>query len=436
MALLIFVVVLTILTSATCSLLEATLMSTRIAALEAEKTGKHGPAASRMIGMKKDIAAPTSAILITNTIANTAGATLAGTLAVREFGPGALGIFSVFFTIAILFLAEIVPKTFGAVQWRTLWRLVVWPLAALQTSLRPLVWLTQRTASFLVGGRTSSPTSESEIAAMIRLGGRVGALTSTELELLTSVLRFDDMRASEVTVPRRKVEMIPPHATVRDALAMAEHHPHSRYPLADGELGHAKQVVHLRDLVRAIAEPDREVRELGRSLPHIPTSLPISKLLRQMQRTKLHMVVVVDEFGSAAGIVTLEDVLEELVGQVQDEFDEEVREHEENPAGGWTLAGTTPLRTVEELFELRLEVENVETINGWLVSRLGKLPTKGDTVHDESGLVLEVVELQGDSASRIHLRMADPPDEDDEADKADKADDAQAPGDTSPSQAG
>ena len=346
MTLLLIVVFVTVGVSATCSLLEATLMSARVPTLEAAKGGPHGRAADRFLAMKKDIAAPTAAILITNTVANTAGATLAGSLAIDVFGTGALGLFSAAFTIAILFLAEIVPKTLGAVQWRAIWRFVVWPLAGLQRALKPAVWVTEKAASALVGGKQVKPTTESEIAAMIRLGAKVGELSRTELELLTSVLRFDEMRVAEVMVPRRDVKTIAPTATIEQALEVAGGHLHTRYPLSTGPLDDADRLVHLKDLAKPGLDRSSAVTTVSRPLSHVPATMPISSLLRQMQRTKQHMALVVDEFGSATGIVTLENLLEEIVGKVEDEHDDEERyEDADEHRGAHPLGGDPAARS-------------------------------------------------------------------------------------------
>lgn len=423
MMLLLIVVLATLAVSATCSLLEATLMSTRMPTLEAAVGGPHGAAASRLLEMKRNIAAPTSAILILNTIANTAGATLAGSIAVDVFGTGALGLFSVLFTIAVLFLAEIGPKTLGAVQWRAIWRFIVWPLAGMQRALGPVVWMTEKVATLLVGGRQIKPTTEGEIVAMIRLGAKVGELSRTELDLMTSVLRFDEMRVSEVMVPRREVQSIRLDATVREALVVMGEHLHTRYPLHGGALDDATQLVHLKDLANPKVDPETPVRELARSLRHVPGTMAISSLLRQMQRTRQHMALVVDEFGTAVGLVTLENLLEEIVGAVQDEFDQELPASTPAEGGARVFRGSTPLRVVSAHFETELTGQRVETLNGWVLEQLGRLPKTGDVLH-EGGLALEVLEVRRDQATQIRIT----PSEDEPEDAAEAApSDAKSP---------
>lgn len=402
MTILLVVVLATIGISATCSLLEATLMSTRVPSLEAAKGGPHGAAAVRLIEMKRDIAAPTSAILIMNTVANTAGATLAGSLAADAFGTAALAPFSIVFTLAILFLAEIIPKTLGAMQWRSIWRFIVWPLAMLQRGLGPAVWLTQKATSALLGGGQHKPTTEGEIAAMIRLGATVGELSRTELELLTSVLRFDDMRVSEVLVPRHDVKTLRVGTTVAQALDVVGQHLHTRYPVCGEGLDDAQLVVHVKDLCAPAVEPTTLVRDLARPLARIPETMALPALMRQMQRTKQHMALVIDEFGSATGIVTMENLLEQIVGTVEDEFDHETKWPAPQAGGARVVPGGIPLRVLAELFDPPLSGDRVETLNGWILEQLGRLPRKGDVVRAPA-LRIEVLEVKRDQATSVRI---------------------------------
>lgn len=406
MTLLLIVVLATLGISAMCSLLEATLMSTRVPALEDARSGPHGAAAGRLLEMKRNIAAPTAAILILNTIANTAGATLAGSIAVDVFGTGALGMFSIVFTVGVLFLSEIGPKTLGAVQWRSIWHLIVWPLAAMQRVLSPAVWITEKITSVLVGGRQIKPTTEGEIVAMIRLGAKVGELTPTELELLTGVLRFDEMRVSEVMVPRREVQSIHADTTVAEALTLVGTHLHTRYPMFGEVLDDAEQLIHLKDLANPAHDPGMPVRTLGRPLMHVPETMAISSLLRQMQRLRRHMALVMDEFGTAVGIVTLENLLEEIVGTVLDEFDDE-DEAASDAGEARIFRGATPLRTVSAQYEADFASQRVETLNGWVLEQLGRLPRVGDQVHGD-GLLIEVLEVRRDQATQIRVSPSDP----------------------------
>ena len=156
---------------AQCSFYEATLYSTRLGTLEAAKSkSKTKQMALKMIQMKKQISEPIAAILILNTIANTAGATIAGMYAHKTLGVGLVPIFSIAFTFAILFFAEIIPKTMGAVHWRTLWPVIVWPLAVMKYPLYPLIWITEKFSAFLIRGRSTTPMTEEDGSQYHKIG--------------------------------------------------------------------------------------------------------------------------------------------------------------------------------------------------------------------------------------------------------------------------
>jgi Mg2+/Co2+ transporter CorB len=188
--------------SCVCSLLEATLYSAQPAALEAARArgGRRGKAAARLLELKADVSAPTSAILILNTIANTAGATLVGVLAVRELGSSALTPISIVLTIAILFLAEIIPKTYAASHWRRLWPTASWMLALLVSILSPAI----RVVDLVTGALTRQPRDNrvprDEIQAMVRMGHQSGTLDSAEAELLDTTLELGQRPLGEVTI--------------------------------------------------------------------------------------------------------------------------------------------------------------------------------------------------------------------------------------------
>ena len=396
---------LTVLISAICSLLEATLYSTRMSALEAEKAdGERADKAERFIAMKADIARPTSAILVLNTIANTAGAAICGMLAARLLGAQWVPAFSVGLVLAILFVGEILPKTYGATHWRSIWHRIVWPLVVLQTALSPAVKITQKFADLFTGARGTPAITEDEIQASIELGGQSGELTPSELELLSAVFRFDDMLTRQVMVPRRDVVFLDVHKPASECFELARESRHTRFPLCEGSLDEVVGLVHIKDLLGLAPDEDLDLRSVSRELCHVPETMPISQLMHEMQNTHQHMALVDDEYGSIVGIVTMENVVEQIVGAVQDEFDSEAPEVEQESPGVYLVNGSVPLERLNREVRLSLESADVDTLSGLLVSRIGRLLEAGDTVELE-GATAEVLEEQGGHAVRVKLRV-------------------------------
>ncbi len=405
MTLLIVVAALTVVISGICSLFEATLYSARIGALEAEKaSGKRKALAARLIEMKTRIARPTSAILVLNTIANTAGATICGMLAASLLGPQWVLGFTCLLTVMILFFGEILPKTFGATHWRSVWHVIVWPLTVMQKGLAPAVRITQWFASLFSSSQNQPEVTEDEIQATIELGRRQGELSASEMQLLSAVFRFDDILARQVMVPRRDVVYLKAEWSLEEGLEVANRSRHTRFPLCEESLDSVVGLVHIKDLVGIASNENIDLRSVSRELRHIPETLPISQLLREMQSTHQHMVLVNDEYGAVVGIVTMENVVEQIVGAVQDEFDSESPEIEREGEGIFKVSGQLPLERVNRELGLGMESHEVDSLSGFLVSQLNRLVRLGDTVSLD-GAMAEVVEEEGGRAIQVRIHI-------------------------------
>ncbi len=405
MTMLLVVAGVTVLISSMCSLFEATLYSTRTGSLEAERAeGKHARLAERFIAMKANIARPTSAILILNTVANTAGATICGMYAAQVLGSVWVPAFSVGLTVAILFVGEILPKTYGATHWRNMWHLIVWPLTLMQKGFSPVIRVTQAFSGFFTGGLGVPAVTEDEIRADIHLGRKAGELSASELQLLNAVFHFDDMLARQVMVARRDVVFFDVHWSLEKCLETAKETRHTRFPLCNGSLDEVVGLVHVKDLL-GLTDDEGILRSVARPIRHIPETLPISRLLREMQSTHQQMALVDDEFGSVVGVITMENVVEQIVGAVQDEFDSEPPEIVPEGADTFKVSGQLPIERVNRELGLDLYAPDVDTLSGLLVSRLNRLLKVGDRVGLRNATA-EVVEEQGGRASLVRLRIA------------------------------
>ena len=409
---LILVAALTVFVSSVCSLFEATLYSTRLSSLEAARAeGRHARVAERFIAMKSNIGQPTSAILVLNTVANTAGATVCGMYATSVLGPSRVPAVSAVLTVAILFVGEILPKTFGATHWGSLWRFIVWPLAGMQRGLAPIIRVTQGFANLFTRGHGTPVITEDEIQANIRLGRKEGELSATEQQLLNAAFHFDDMSVRQVMVPRREVSVLDVAWDLATCLEVTKDTGHTRFPLCEGSLDEVVGLVHIKDLLGVAGSDGFEVKSIARPLRHVPETLPISRLLREMQRTHQHMALVDDEYGSVVGLVTLENVVEQIVGDVQDEFDSEAPEIVSEGSGAYRIRGGCLIDRVNRELGLELYSADVETISGLLVARLGRLLKAGDQVRFE-GARIEVLEDERGTARLVRVRLVRSGDDD------------------------
>jgi CBS domain containing-hemolysin-like protein len=328
MSVLFFVVFLTIFISAQCSLYEATLYSTRLGTLEAAKSkAKTRQMARKMIQMKKQISEPIAAILILNTIANTAGATIAGMYAHKTLGVGLVPIFSIAFTFAILFFAEIIPKTMGAVHWRTLWPVIVWPLAVIKYPLFPLIWITEKFSTFLTRGRSTTPMTEEDILGAIRLGAKEGEISQWESLMVHNIIKLENTEVREVMTPRKVMFSLDTNMTVEEALKAAGAKGITRIPVYRDDKENIEGYVMIHELgsARALSEPNTPLSAIVKPISFVSETINCLTLLNRFLKKRSHIAIIEDQYGSVAGLVTLEDLLETVLGaEIVDETDKVV----------------------------------------------------------------------------------------------------------------
>ena len=230
-----------------------------------------------MLQMKGDVTVPTSAILILNTIANTAGAALAGMYAAQMFNASWVLVFSIALTFGILFFSEILPKTYGAVHWRTVWSMIVWPLAFIVKGLYPLIRITQAFSQLFTREQTAPVITEDEILAMIHVGARAGQLTPAELKMLDSVFNFHKLLVRQVVVPRNEVVFLDANQSLEELIALAKQMEHTRYPLCRGSLDEVLGIIHVKDLLGVRAEDGLDLTSIMRPARHVPETKRIRR---------------------------------------------------------------------------------------------------------------------------------------------------------------
>ena len=309
-----------------CSILEATLLSVTpsyVAALEQEGH----PLGERLRQYKDDIDRPLAAILSLNTIAHTVGATGAGAQAAKVFGDGelAVAIISGALTLLILVVSEIIPKTLGAVYWRQVAPTMTRILTAIIWSMWPLVKLSQGITYLIARGRTrEASVSREEFTAMAELGKEEGVFEEEESRILKNLFRFSSLRVKDIMTPRTVVQALPESRTIGQIIEEHDEFRFSRIPVYTQNRDDITGYV-LKDeilLKAAQEEDDVSLHDLKREILGVPESLPLPELFERLVDSLEHIALVVDEYGGTAGIVTMEDVVETLLGmEIVDEAD-------------------------------------------------------------------------------------------------------------------
>ncbi|MFC1586064.1 hemolysin family protein [Fibrobacterota bacterium] len=322
MSILIAVIVITLGISAVCSLYEAVLYSMRVATLEVRAKESH--LAARALKMKKNISEPISAILILNTVANTAGATIAGMYAAKVLGESRLILFSIGLTAAILFISEILPKTVGAVYWRFFWPFIVWPITIIKFMFFPVVKVAQGFANLFSSFTDITTITEEEIKALVRVGAKEGELTRLESQWVHNLIDLEDIQVSKIMTPRTVMFTMKADVTLENAQELCVQKEFSRIPVYDKKPEDIIGYVTRRDLNVApdLKRRDTLVKQIKRDVMLVPGVTNCLRLLMALLAKKEHLAIVVDEYGGIEGLVTLEDIMETILGaEIIDEKD-------------------------------------------------------------------------------------------------------------------
>ena len=324
MVLLFFYVGFALSVSFLCSLLEATLLSSRIAMLS-EKRAQGNRGAGLLLDLKRSrIDDALSAILTINTVANTLGATMAGAQAAAVFGNARVGVFSAVLTFLILTLSEIIPKTLGAVYSSLLAGFVGWALHLLTKAMGPAL-IVSRAITRILTRRTQSGYSRKELAAVITMATQDGAISTDESRIFENLLRFHEIQVEDVMTPRTVTFMLSEKATVRDLLDRSDAEVFSRIPLYRADPDEVVGYVLQRDVLNFVARNGERATPLSRfmrPISFIPELATVASALRQILEQREPIAVATDEHGGVAGLVTLEDLTETILGvEIVDESD-------------------------------------------------------------------------------------------------------------------
>ncbi len=323
---LIVVTVATLGISAICSLFEAALYSTRVVSLEADRNGPRKKVAERMIKLKGNVSAPIAAILILNTIANTAGCTLAGVLAARVLSPGWVSAYMAGLVVGILFLSEIIPKTVGAVHWRGIWPFIVGPIRMLLTLMRPLIAMIQHLTNLITHGQQVSSVTEEEILAIVRMGAEEGHISEEEGDMVRNIINLENQHAKDVMTPRVVIFTLDAKMSAQEASEQVKDLGFSRIPIYQDHPENITGYILRLHIHAALAQdPTQPLHSFAKPIGFFPESANCLSLLNQFLKQRRHIAMVADEYGGLAGLLTLEDLVETLLGsEIVDETDHDI----------------------------------------------------------------------------------------------------------------
>jgi CBS domain containing-hemolysin-like protein len=252
------------------------------------------------------------------------------------------------------------------------------------------------------------PHSEEEIRTLLMQAHVAGELSRSEHRLINAVFEFDELISRRVMLPRADVVFLDVKNSPSETFEVFNQTKHTRYPLCDSSLDKIVGVVHIKDLIGLSVEEDFDLCAIARPPQYVPETMPVRHLLRQFQATHNHMAFLVDEYGTVSGIVTLENILESIIGPVEDEFDDEQPEIVREEPQRYTVLGNIALDVLNQRLGLSLEASEADTIAGLMMAHTDKMLVPGDRV-ELPGATAEVLEVRGPRATLIRLMLSEPP---------------------------
>jgi CBS domain containing-hemolysin-like protein len=346
--------------------------------------------------------------LVGNEIANVALAVTATSLALLLYGQGGEYVAIVVTTMALLLFGEVTPKSLAVRYPERISRLVAWPIQAFAFCITPLRWGLRQLVNAAMGAHAERPISlisTAEFRTLVEISEDEGIIDQHERNLIQRVFEFGGHRVSEIMTPRTDIFALEVSEPLATALPKIKENRFSRIPVYEGTIEQIIGILYAKDLLPYSRQPALQVklRDIVHPVFFVPESKQIDELLREFQRNKVHMAIVVDEYGGVSGLVTMEDALEELVGEIVDEFDTEEVLCRQIDRQTYLVSARLPVDEFNAHFGVSIPREDADTIGGHVFHLFGKLPKRGESV-SAHGLTFAIEHVKGTRILEIRVR--------------------------------
>ncbi len=361
-----------------------------------------------------------STVLFVNTVALIVASSMSTLLSV-EYLPHSWGFWgdlavALVLSIFLLIFAEVTPKSLAIRQAERIALLAAGPVEALSRVLAPVLWFISRVAVAITGGRAARAPylSEQELLTILAISEEQGVIEEEEREMIHGIIEIGDTAVRAVMVPRPDITAVPLTATLEDIAALFREHKHTRMPVYEADIDHVKGLIHVKDLLLYYVghSQEFEIKKALRKIEFVPETRKVDEALHDMQTKKVHMMIVVDEYGGTAGLITLEDLLEEIVGEIRDEYDDAEQEQLKLVSETEALVDARfPMAELNDRLSLGIqESAEYDSVGGYVFSMVG-IPERG-TTFESNGVKWVVEEVDGQRVKRVRLLSQHPwPDE-------------------------
>ena len=369
--------------------------------------------AAMVAAVIEDPAKMLSTILIGNNIVNLSASSLMTTLTLRMFGNAAVGVATGVLTLLILVFGEITPKTMSTLYAEKISFAYAGVIHVLMVVLTPVIFIVNKLSMgvlFLLRvdpNKKQDPITEDELRTIVEVSHEEGVIESEEKKMINNVFDFGDAVAKDVMVPRIDMVMVDVNATFDELMELFQNERFTRIPVYEENTDNVIGIVNMKDFILFDHEKEKNfsIRDYLRQPLYTYEYKKTAELMLERRKTFNNIVIVLDEYGATAGLITLEDMLEEIVGEIRDEYDEEekddirkVNEHE------YTVDGTTKLEDIDKLLDLHLESEDYDSIAGHMIHELGHIPTEGEYI-DINGIRFTVMKMDKHRVADIDIRL-------------------------------
>lgn len=352
-----------------------------------------------------------TAVLIGNNIVNITASSVSTLLFISIFGSNGAVISTIVITILVLVFCEVLPKSYAKKNAEKIALAFAVPLSFLVSLFKPLVFMLNKLSSALDKGDDTPSVTEDELKYMIDEIEEQGVIEEQESELVKSALEFDDITVSEILIPRVKVVGAELGSSINEIKEIFSREMYSRLPVYDKSLDDIVGMITSKSFFKMLVEGRNDIRCIIQEVPHIADSKLISEAMKDMQRSKVHLAVVVDQYGGTKGIITLEDIIEELVGEIYDEDDEIVENILMISDGKYEVAGDVSISDMLEKLNLDENMVNTDytTVGGWVTDVMEHIPDAGETA--ETGIFrLTAKEVSDQTVDKVLVEIIAAPD--------------------------
>ena len=348
--------------------------------------------------------------LIANNVVNISASALASSVVLGLFGAGALVFVVPVMTLLIVILGEILPKSAAMVYSENVLVVAAPILRVLAFLLTPIAWAMKecvRGIGFLLHldlGTQQVFVTRDEIEQVVKIATESGALEASERRMIDGIIDFDETRAREIMIPRTDMIAIEAGSTLDEAVKLFIEEGHSRIPVYEESPDNIIGILYVKDTLKNLREGNLscDVRTLLRKPIFVPETIKTAEVLEAMRHEHIHIAVIVDEYGGVAGIVTMEDILEQIVGEIQDEYDEESPEVQKQEDGSYLVQGMISLEDLSEALGSEFTSDDAETLGGLVLTMSGGFPEEGETF-EYGGWIIKVMELEEHRITLLNL---------------------------------